>query len=1053
MTFFLLLLFLLLVLLWRRIRILEGRLREVEKKQAAAEFRTAPESQAMKATWGAVGPAPERGEPAADLRAENPRGQPENPRGQAESSISQAESPVGQAENPRVTPVTEEPGGAGMDAGNREAPMPSEVAGGAREKRFAFEDFLGIRLFAWLGGLVLFLGVTFLIKYSFDNGLISPPLRVGMGLLTGLILLAAGLKLRSRPQQGVTSRALSATGTLILYASIFTAYGLYHLIPAPLAFGLFVLLTVLAFTLAVRIGDTALAVLALGGGFLTPLLVRQGSGDYAALYGYIALLDLGILAVALRRHWPLLPPLAAAGTALWQAGYGLAILTPALAAPLGAIQIGFALLFTAFFYRARARLPDSGLGHLFALAAPLVLFLFFLVFLFDLRLGHRPWLLLSVLFFADLTLSAVLYLSRPLRFLAGLSGAAVFLLLAFWFRGMALSPPGALPAAQVAVLLFSLLHGLLPVLLQRLRPGPRPHLWTSLLPVLALLYLVLPYFLRPAAGALYPALLLLFNGLVIFVIYRMMIGFGASIADWRPSPPRYPAGRKSVLLRLLALRAFDEEEKEAWILSISAVPPFLLLGVLLGRGASLFLLLPLALLLGLLFLETGRRLRFGPLFGTVLFAFFGFLAAGGSALAAVPAYLMGHAFFFLFSAFAGRPRGPAPFLPGAHAAAALSSFGFFLFHYQAFRPFAGASGAGLAAEPAGVLGAAASFFGGAIGLLPLLHALPSLFILGVLSRVTIEKDQGRGPDGGADPNGKHDPDAGWDPDGEWEQDGGRDPDGGHDPGLAERDSDGGHDPGLAKRDAGRARRDALAVHGASSLLLLSLVLPLQFDRDWLLLGWALEGAALTWLNRRIPHPLLPVAAGILFLLVTMRLVLEPSLLPALLPASAWAFLPAALSEALGPSARGLAWPTYVIATGSALLAFRFSAPPHHRPGGLPLRSIFLGLAAFLLFLLVNLLIADYFSPGSREGAGLARAMAYSLAWSVFGLGLLWAGMRTGAPVARLAGLGLLGVVLVKVLLHDLVRLHALYRVGALIGVACILILSSFLYQRQKKGEG
>lgn len=50
-----------------------------------------------------------------------------------------------------------------------------------------------MKLFAWIGGLALFLGVAFFVKYSFENNLVPPELRVTLGFLTGVGLLVAGL--------------------------------------------------------------------------------------------------------------------------------------------------------------------------------------------------------------------------------------------------------------------------------------------------------------------------------------------------------------------------------------------------------------------------------------------------------------------------------------------------------------------------------------------------------------------------------------------------------------------------------------------------------------------------------------------------------------------------------------------------------------------------------------------------------------------------------------------------------------------------------------------
>ena len=48
-----------------------------------------------------------------------------------------------------------------------------------------WEQFMGVKLFAWLGGFALFLGVVFFVKYSFDNNLISPQMRVTEGRIDG----------------------------------------------------------------------------------------------------------------------------------------------------------------------------------------------------------------------------------------------------------------------------------------------------------------------------------------------------------------------------------------------------------------------------------------------------------------------------------------------------------------------------------------------------------------------------------------------------------------------------------------------------------------------------------------------------------------------------------------------------------------------------------------------------------------------------------------------------------------------------------------------------
>ena len=94
---------------------------------------------------------------------------------------------------------------------------------------------MGVKLFAWLGGLALFLGVVFLVKYSFENNLITPLGRIVIGAAVGVILLGVGWWL-ARGRYRVTAQSLCATGVVILYADIFAAHSFYALISLTSAF-------------------------------------------------------------------------------------------------------------------------------------------------------------------------------------------------------------------------------------------------------------------------------------------------------------------------------------------------------------------------------------------------------------------------------------------------------------------------------------------------------------------------------------------------------------------------------------------------------------------------------------------------------------------------------------------------------------------------------------------------------------------------------------------------------------------------------------------------
>src|SRR6266404_2587854 len=182
-----------------------------------------------------------------------------------------------------------------------------------------WEQFMGAKLFAWIGGLALFLGIAFFVKYSFEHNLIPPELRIAIGFVVGTGLVVGGLLLK-RKENAVTAQTLCATGVPVLYTVTFACRSYYHfaffgLIPT---FLLMTLITAVAFLLAVRLNAIVVAILGLAGGFLTPLLLSTGQDHPLGLFVYIALLDIGLLAIAQRQRWSALPTLGAVGTALMQ---------------------------------------------------------------------------------------------------------------------------------------------------------------------------------------------------------------------------------------------------------------------------------------------------------------------------------------------------------------------------------------------------------------------------------------------------------------------------------------------------------------------------------------------------------------------------------------------------------------------------------------------------------------------------------------------------------------------------------------------------------------
>ena len=159
-------------------------------------------------------------------------------------------------------------------------------------------------LFVRVGLLVLFFGVAFLLKYAAENSRIPLEFRFLGAAAGGLALLAGGWRLRrAKP---VYALLLQGGGIGVIYITIFAAFQLAGLLPAPLTFALMVVLSAFAVALALLQDSRALAVFAVVGGFLAPLLASSGSGNYIGLFSYYAVLNAGVFAVAWFRAWRLL---------------------------------------------------------------------------------------------------------------------------------------------------------------------------------------------------------------------------------------------------------------------------------------------------------------------------------------------------------------------------------------------------------------------------------------------------------------------------------------------------------------------------------------------------------------------------------------------------------------------------------------------------------------------------------------------------------------------------------------------------------------------------
>lgn len=182
------------------------------------------------------------------------------------------------------------------------------------------ETLIGGRWLNRIGIIALLLAGSFFLKFAFDNDWIGPVGRVAIGLLSGSALIVFSQTMLKRGYS-YFSDGIAGLGAGVLYLSLYAAHQYYQLIPASAAFGGMAIITAALMGLALGRDSVRIALLALAGGFLTPALLSSGVDAQVQLFTYIAVLNMGLLFLARRRDWDLLPPLALLATILYYIGW------------------------------------------------------------------------------------------------------------------------------------------------------------------------------------------------------------------------------------------------------------------------------------------------------------------------------------------------------------------------------------------------------------------------------------------------------------------------------------------------------------------------------------------------------------------------------------------------------------------------------------------------------------------------------------------------------------------------------------------------------------
>lgn len=254
-------------------------------------------------------------------------------------------------------------------------PIPPVEPATAAAPAMGFEERLGTQWTVWVGGIALALGGFFLVRYSIEQGFFGPAMRVVLGGLLALALIAAGEWARRRENlSGVVGlpaahipSILTAAGTAVAYADVWAAFALYNFIGPATAFILLGIVA-LATLAAAMLHGPALAGLGLVGAYVTPLIVSSDKPSFWALYLYLAVVTAAALLLARARLWRWLAITAIAFSLFWTLP-GLAMLQQiGVTPPAFHIVVGFALVVT-FIVSGLLFGPDATPGRIDAVSS------------------------------------------------------------------------------------------------------------------------------------------------------------------------------------------------------------------------------------------------------------------------------------------------------------------------------------------------------------------------------------------------------------------------------------------------------------------------------------------------------------------------------------------------------------------------------------------------------------------------------------------------------------------------------------------------------------
>src|SRR5436305_4388689 len=183
-----------------------------------------------------------------------------------------------------------------------------------------WESRIGSHWLNRIGIAALLIGVSYFLKFAFDNNWIGPAGQISIGLAAGITIVIWSERFRAK-NYNAFSYSLKAVGIGTLYLSLWAAFHVYSLIPSSVAFAMMLVVTAATSVMALSQDAQILAAFALVGGFTTPVLLSTGQNREVALFTYVAILDIATLVLVAFRPWRRLLVMSYVGTLILYLGW------------------------------------------------------------------------------------------------------------------------------------------------------------------------------------------------------------------------------------------------------------------------------------------------------------------------------------------------------------------------------------------------------------------------------------------------------------------------------------------------------------------------------------------------------------------------------------------------------------------------------------------------------------------------------------------------------------------------------------------------------------